>query len=270
MATTFHLVPRLPAELRVRIWHVALGDDYEDLNGRVRIIELHSYKADPKELSVAVSRRYPTLFDVNREARSEAAKAGGRERITMHTRFNGRSEPRHAASFKIYIDFSHDVILLSDRFIAQQGHVDMPKGYFKYPEETKLLVLMNLLPDNVIKIAYLMLTTSWSRYKGEHLEHFPSLKGLHLDSRHHISDLIRTRIVVEQYGLKAWESLNSEAPQVSCPFTPGAGEDTLTWVSVSGVLEVATDGIHKVEWGLRKDLWVPRAKKGSCTLQKIG
>jgi hypothetical protein len=83
MATTFHLFPNLPAELRVRIWHVALEDDYAELNGRHRIIELHSYNPKLKKVAVAVSRRYPTLFEVNHEARYEAAKAMGGEWIKV-------------------------------------------------------------------------------------------------------------------------------------------------------------------------------------------
>jgi len=86
MATAFHLFPNLPAELRVRIWHVALEDDYDDLKGHNRIIELHSYNVTSKTIAVAVSRRYPTLFEVNREARCEAAKAGGGEWVTVSGR----------------------------------------------------------------------------------------------------------------------------------------------------------------------------------------
>ena len=83
MATAFQLFSDLPAELRVRIWHIALEDDYDDLNGRERIIELHNYNPTSNTIAVAVSRRYPTLFEVNREARCEAAKAGGGEWVTV-------------------------------------------------------------------------------------------------------------------------------------------------------------------------------------------
>jgi len=86
MATAFHLFPDLPAELRVRIWHIALEDDYDDLEGRERIIELHSYNPTLKAIAVTVSRRYPTLFEVNREARYEAAKAGGGEWVIVSAR----------------------------------------------------------------------------------------------------------------------------------------------------------------------------------------
>lgn len=86
MTTTFHRFPDLPAELRVRVWHVALEDDYEDLKGRNRIVELHSYNLTSNSIAVALSRRYPTLFEVNREARYEAAKAEGGEWVTVRAR----------------------------------------------------------------------------------------------------------------------------------------------------------------------------------------
>jgi hypothetical protein len=38
---------------------------------------------------------------------------------------------------------------------------------------------------------------------------------------------------------------------------------------VTDITNLACDGIHRVEWGLRKDFWVPRAKKESGTLQKL-
>jgi hypothetical protein len=83
MATAFHFFPDLPAELRVCVWHVALEVDYDDLNGCDRIIELHSYNPTFKRIAASVSRRYPTLFEVNREARYEAAKASGGEWVTV-------------------------------------------------------------------------------------------------------------------------------------------------------------------------------------------
>ncbi|KAI4689523.1 uncharacterized protein J4E88_002875 [Alternaria novae-zelandiae] len=272
--TTFHLFSNLPAELRFRIWHVALEDDYTDLKGRHRIIELHNYKAGP-QVGVAVSRRYPTLFEVSREARCEAAKAGGGEWTTVKARFDGRQEPGHTTSFKIYINFSHDVVLLSDRAISQQAPVAILKVYYTSPEATKVLVLMTLLPNDVIKkLAHLMLTTTGVRYQGERLENFSSLERLHLYVRYGIYDVMSP---IRQHISKAWRLLDSEAPRVSCfppcrSTTGGSVDDreTMVWVSDSGVMDIESDGIRRVEWGLRKDLWVPRAKKGSGTLQKIG
>ncbi|KAI4649462.1 hypothetical protein J4E93_003782 [Alternaria ventricosa] len=275
MATAFHLFSDLPAELRVRIWHIALEDDYDDLNGRNRIIELHSYSPKLKAIAVTVSRRYPTLFEVNREARCEAAKAGGGEWVTVKAHCQSRYESKHETSFSMYMNLSQDVLFLSSRFLVDDN--DRRRLGTSIPaclEEKKLYSLINLLPSGVIKkIAYLMLTTDpihglpSVHYKGKLLELFTALKRIHFQAHPRSRDLPRISESVLQHVLKVFDA---EPPQVSYHDMYEVPErSTLIWLSVSGMLDVEYDGIRKVEWGFRKDLWVPRAKNGSGTLQKI-
>ncbi|KAL1796111.1 hypothetical protein ACET3X_006335 [Alternaria dauci] len=86
--TGFHPFPRLPAELRTRIWAMAVNDQIElapqpfhlwvlRLSGNSIIIHEHEEKDGNKHLSVTTTRGYPALFQVNREARYEAVKADG-------------------------------------------------------------------------------------------------------------------------------------------------------------------------------------------------
>ncbi|KAI4621694.1 hypothetical protein J4E80_004064 [Alternaria sp. BMP 0032] len=251
MATAFHLFSDLPAELRVRIWHVALEDDYHDLNGRNRIIELHSYNPTSNTIAVAVSRRYPTLFEVNCEARCEAAKAGGGD---------------------VYMNFSQDVLFLSSRFLVDNDDRGGPG--ISIPvclEEKKVRFLVTLLRPSVIKkIAYLMLTADLihGHYEGKLLELFTALKRIHFQAHHRFHHLPRISESVLQHVRKVFDA---EPPQVSYHHMYEVPErSTLIWLSASGLSNVEYDGIRTVEWGFRKDLWVPRAKKnGLGTLQKI-
>jgi hypothetical protein len=89
--TVFHPFSRLPAELRARIWAIALEDQREQGTDHLRMIrgfhvnavEVHEHeKMDgvgvrEKQLRVVTTRGYPTLFSVSREARYEAAKVDG-------------------------------------------------------------------------------------------------------------------------------------------------------------------------------------------------
>ncbi|KAI4631230.1 hypothetical protein J4E83_002761 [Alternaria metachromatica] len=272
MATAFHLFSDLPAELRVRIWHVALEDDYHDLNGRNRIIELHSYNPTSNTIAVAVSRRYPTLFEVNCEARCEAAKAGGGEWVTVNAHCQSRCKTKYTTTFSVYMNFSQDVLFLSSRFLVDNDDRGGPG--ISIPvclEEKKVRFLVTLLRPSVIKkIAYLMLTADLihGHYKGKLLELFTALKRIHFQAHHRFHHLPRISESVLQHVRKVFDA---EPPQVSYHHMYEVPErSTLIWLSVSGVSNVEYDGIRKVEWGFRKDLWVPRAKKnGSGTLQKI-
>jgi hypothetical protein len=86
----FHSFSRLPAELRARIWAIAVDDQKEQVPDHVWIggfhvnaIEVHEHDkmngigVRGKHLSVVTTRGYPTLFSVSREARYEAAKVDG-------------------------------------------------------------------------------------------------------------------------------------------------------------------------------------------------
>jgi hypothetical protein len=299
MMTTFHRFPDLPAELRVRVWHVALEDDYVDLSGRNRIVELHSYNPTSNSIAVALSRRYPTLFEVNREARYEAAKAEGGEWVTVracsiavfqpqktyvnviiivkvNAQLKSRYTSQNTSSFKMYMSFSQDILFISSRFISYEDIVEeLHVAYASDSEKVKLQILVNILSYSVIeKVAYFMLSTtvhpgSRQRYKGTLLELFTALKRIHLHSIGYSQYLHATRDMMYSHLRQVRGKLDAEVPYVSCsPIS--ADSATMTWLFESGIVDVASDGIRTVEWGSRKDLWVPRAKKGSGTLQKIG
>jgi hypothetical protein len=87
--------------LRVRVWRIALEEDYNDLTGRNRTIELHHYNSMKKEIRVTVSRRFPTLFEVSRKARYDAAKAAGAEWVTVSDICN----------FRVYVRSTMIIIL---------------------------------------------------------------------------------------------------------------------------------------------------------------
>jgi len=74
----FHLFPSLPAELRARVWAIALHNQIEyvdDLDfDRPNEVRIHEEKG---KIIVNTFRGYPPLFFVNREARYEAAKVDG-------------------------------------------------------------------------------------------------------------------------------------------------------------------------------------------------
>ncbi|CAN9355750.1 unnamed protein product [Alternaria alternata] len=84
--TVFHPFSRLPAELRAKIWAIALEDQKEQVpdywlrdTGNSNTVTFHEHKEvdREKQLSIMSTRGYPTLFAVNREARYEAAKVDG-------------------------------------------------------------------------------------------------------------------------------------------------------------------------------------------------
>ena len=74
---TFHPFPRLPAELRARVWAIALHSqiEYVDRDEVHFTDEIRIHQED--EVIAQSLRGYPSLFFVNREARYEAAKIDG-------------------------------------------------------------------------------------------------------------------------------------------------------------------------------------------------
>jgi len=74
----FHPFSRLPAELRARVWAIAVHDQIEDLG--IAHIDLENQVNIHEEKGKIIAytfRGYPSLFFVNREARYEAAKIDG-------------------------------------------------------------------------------------------------------------------------------------------------------------------------------------------------
>ena len=177
------------------------------------------------------------------------------------------------------MNFSQDVLFLSSRFLVDNDDRGGPG--ISIPvclEEKKVRFLVILLRPSVIKkIAYLVLTAHPHHrlpsvhYEGKLLELFTALKRVHFRDHRFAADVLRTTKSVKLYLQKVWKDRNAEPPHVSHAHEFGFDDrDTMIWLVDSGVLDVSSDGIRKVEWGFRKDLWVPRAKKGSGTLQKIG
>ncbi|KAI4706490.1 hypothetical protein J4E89_008908 [Alternaria sp. Ai002NY15] len=75
---TFHPFPRLPAELRARVWAIALNDQIKYFRSNQVDVpnEIHIHE-EKGTITAHAIRGYPTLFFVNREARYEAAKIDG-------------------------------------------------------------------------------------------------------------------------------------------------------------------------------------------------
>jgi len=194
-----------------------------------------------------------------------------------------RCKTKYTTTFSVYMNFSQDVLFLSSRFLVDNDDRGGPG--ISIPvclEEKKVRFLVTLLRPSVIKkIAYLVLTVVPSQglpggsYKGKLLELFTGLKRIHFHSRPRSSDLPRICESVGRHLQHVWKVSDAEPPQVSHQqmfpqmFHPNE-RGNMTWLLDSGVIHVEADGIRKVEWGFRKDLWVPRAKKnGSGNLQKI-
>ncbi|KAI4638251.1 hypothetical protein J4E93_010250 [Alternaria ventricosa] len=107
---TFHPFPRLPAEIRVKIWAIALQDQYkdrlfrQDLYWTPGLVENNVTLFRSQDgFYVNTSRGYPTHFFVNREARSEAARCDG-----------GAWLPLGDGAVKVYINFGKEDVRLHD------------------------------------------------------------------------------------------------------------------------------------------------------------
>ena len=200
----------------------------------------------------------------------------------MLNQVNAHCQSRHKTkstnSFSVYMNLSQDVLFLSSRFLVDNDDrgglsISIPACL----EERKVHLLIALLASSVIKkIAYLVLTAMPSHglpgvyYKGELFELFTALKRVHFHAHRSPIDIPRICETVKRHLQHIWNGFDAEPPRVSHHQIMGLLEqDTLIWLVVSGVIYVEADGIRKVEWGRRKDLWVPRAKNGSGTLQKI-
>jgi len=110
LTPTFHPFPRLPAEIRFKIWAIALQDQYEErpspedlfwtfnsLENNVTLFRNHG------GFYVITSRGYPTHFFVNREARAEAARCDG-----------GVWLPLGDGAVEVYINFDKEDVRLHD------------------------------------------------------------------------------------------------------------------------------------------------------------
>ncbi|KAF2660887.1 hypothetical protein K491DRAFT_19682 [Lophiostoma macrostomum CBS 122681] len=149
MATTFHPFPRLSAELRLHVWHFAIEHDVPK-GGRTIVI--HSYEPSANIVSVAVSTRYPALFQVNREARYESIKQIPGEIVTIQTKTghaqdelqSGKMDIK-ADKFEIFVNFEKDTFFLAERFA--ENHDDLVTFY---RIKDRLLHLTAILPNEAI------------------------------------------------------------------------------------------------------------------------
>ncbi|KAI4912099.1 uncharacterized protein J4E92_010144 [Alternaria infectoria] len=107
---TFHPFPRLPAEIRVKIWAIALQDQYKERLSRedrfwtpVRVENNVTLFMNRDGFYVVTNRGYPTHFFVNREARAEAARCDGGAWLSFG---DGTAE--------VYINFDKEDVRLHD------------------------------------------------------------------------------------------------------------------------------------------------------------
>ena len=149
----FHSFPALPAELRARIWTEALQEEYSDLMGCSRFIEIHTYNPDLEEFSLTISRRYPSLFHVTREARYEAAKADGGEWITLNGRYCSKRTTSTRPGVEICVNFARDTFLISNRF-TKSDIEDVVDEDCNSAEEARLAMMSKLMPSTAPKVAY--------------------------------------------------------------------------------------------------------------------
>jgi hypothetical protein len=102
--TTLHPFPRLPAELRIRIWEDAILVDIE-ANHRGRDVTIARHKGN---FRVTISRRYPAVFHVSRESRYEVSKISYGEWLPL----GGRKHSDQTNKVHVYLDVNKDSILL--------------------------------------------------------------------------------------------------------------------------------------------------------------
>jgi len=107
---TFHPFLRLPAEIRVKIWAIALQDQYlerpcdEDTDRMFVWVENSvTLITSQNGFYVIPSRGYPTHFFVNREARAEAARCDG-----------GVWLPFDDGAVEVYVNFDKEDVRLHD------------------------------------------------------------------------------------------------------------------------------------------------------------
>jgi len=109
----FHAFPRLPVELRAKIWTIALEDRIyrPDMYGRIiphiNMVKVSQFRG---EIHVHTRRGYPTLFLVNREARYEAARADG-----------GKWYPLGVGAIEIYANPKKESVYICDTYTGPRS-----------------------------------------------------------------------------------------------------------------------------------------------------
>ena len=121
-----HPFSRLPAEIRAKIWAIALHDQtstvptnpsyrlYLHLSDTANVVAIHQVGSS---IRVKTNRGYPTLFFVNREARYEAAKLDG-----------GEWYPLGVGAVEVYANFNKERIYVLDSYKGPRSSVLLQKA----------------------------------------------------------------------------------------------------------------------------------------------
>lgn len=83
-----------------------------------RQIQFHNYESASDSVSVPISRLYPVLFAVCREARYEVVRAMNSRWVRIHARSKEPTESSHMAEFKVCIDFKLEKVHLRTHSLA--------------------------------------------------------------------------------------------------------------------------------------------------------
>ncbi|KAF2633474.1 hypothetical protein BU25DRAFT_416679 [Macroventuria anomochaeta] len=141
-------------QLRATIWSLSIRQEhvskhYGDRCHFDRRIEFHNHDPATDSISVTLSRPYPTLFAVCREARYEAAKLMGCTWVPVNGRYNSPTEPAHITQFEICINFKLDTINLRTRFLTPppQGSLTVRPN----PQQYRLDTLARLLDSDTLQ-----------------------------------------------------------------------------------------------------------------------
>jgi hypothetical protein len=194
----------------------------------------------------------------------------------MNARFGGGEESKGATSFKIYVNFSQDTLFLSTRFAftsPERTELERDHPY----ESAKLKMAFDVLPTRMLEnTTKLVLGTSRGchtcAYCGEGLERFRALKHAYLISGEGLQLEGSVHAITEHLN-ETWTAQDLPVPRLTYYpyFICKEYLDDPSWFEETDVLLLDADGIREVEWGFRKDFWVPRARQGSgTTLQKLG
>jgi hypothetical protein len=123
-------------------------------------VELHSFDPTLEAVAATISKRYPAIFHVNREARFEAIQQSGGELVQIsmnHKRgiVKHRLEPQSSKGFNIYINFHKDTFFISERFGGPEAD---PRNPWLCTLRRRIAAFITVLPvETILKITKLQL-----------------------------------------------------------------------------------------------------------------
>jgi hypothetical protein len=124
---TFHPFPRLPAELRVYIWALAIPRDYLDAT-LAYPIGIQSDSVRRSGYRVIPARKSPVLFTVNCEARSETARVDRGQWYPLDL----SNHSGDAGGPRVYVNFKKEASYVIYHN-AWQVHKGRPEGLGRLP-----------------------------------------------------------------------------------------------------------------------------------------